>query len=157
GAARGPVDEVPRAGCRGYHAGRVQPRDGRGGPVRPAGPDPGGPDHRRRQHPGGKGERPEPPSRKRPASPYQRPSPGGGGVSMSARILFSTAARILTQLRHDKRTIGLIIMVPLVLLTLVYYLFEKQPFIFDHIGLILLGLFPFVIMFLITSIAMLRE
>lgn len=76
---------------------------------------------------------------------------------MSARILFSTAARILTQLRHDKRTIALIIMVPLVLLTLVYYLFEKQPFIFDRIGLILLGLFPFVIMFLITSIAMLRE
>jgi len=76
---------------------------------------------------------------------------------MSARILFSTAARILTQLRHDKRTIGLIIGVPLVLLTLIYYLFEKQPGVFDHIGLILLGLFPFVIMFLITSIAMLRE
>jgi ABC-2 type transport system permease protein len=76
---------------------------------------------------------------------------------MSARILFSTAARILTQLRHDKRTIALIIGVPLVLLTLIYYLFEKQPGVFDHVGLILLGLFPFVIMFLITSIAMLRE
>jgi len=76
---------------------------------------------------------------------------------MSARILFSTAARILTQLRHDKRTSALIIGVPLVLLTLIYYLFEKQPGVFDHVGLILLGLFPFVIMFLITSIAMLRE
>jgi len=76
---------------------------------------------------------------------------------MSARILFSTAARILSQLRHDKRTIGLIVVVPLVLLTLVYYLFEKQPGVFDEIGLIMLGLFPFVIMFLITSIAMLRE
>jgi ABC-2 type transport system permease protein len=76
---------------------------------------------------------------------------------MSVRILFSTAARILRQLRHDRRTIALIIAVPLVLLTLVYYLFEKQHGIFDHIGLIMLGLFPFVIMFLITSIAMLRE
>lgn len=76
---------------------------------------------------------------------------------MSARILFSTTGRVLRQLRHDKRTIALIVLVPLVLLTLVYYLFEKQPFIFDHIGLIMLGLFPFVIMFLITSIAMLRE
>jgi len=76
---------------------------------------------------------------------------------MSARILFSTATRILSQLRHDKRTIGLIVVVPLVLLTLVYYLFEKQPGVFDQIGLIMLGLFPFVIMFLITSIAMLRE
>jgi ABC-2 type transport system permease protein len=76
---------------------------------------------------------------------------------MSARILFSTTGRVLRQLRHDKRTIALIVLVPLVLLTLVYYLFEKQPFIFDRIGLIMLGLFPFVIMFLITSIAMLRE
>lgn len=76
---------------------------------------------------------------------------------MSVRILFSTTGRVLRQLRHDKRTIALIVLVPLVLLTLVYYLFEKQPFIFDHIGLIMLGLFPFVLMFLITSIAMLRE
>jgi ABC-2 type transport system permease protein len=76
---------------------------------------------------------------------------------MSLRILFSTTGRVLRQLRHDKRTIALIVLVPLVLLTLVYYLFEKQSFIFDHIGLIMLGLFPFVIMFLITSIAMLRE
>jgi ABC-2 type transport system permease protein len=76
---------------------------------------------------------------------------------MSARILLSTTRRVLTQLRHDRRTIAMIIGVPLVLLTLVYYLFEKQAGIFDHIGLIMLGLFPFVLMFLITSIAMLRE
>jgi ABC-2 type transport system permease protein len=76
---------------------------------------------------------------------------------MSARILFSTTWRILTQLRHDRRTIAMIIVVPLVLLTLVYYLFENRPGTFDAIGLIMLGLFPFVLMFLITSIAMLRE
>jgi ABC-2 type transport system permease protein len=76
---------------------------------------------------------------------------------MSARILFSTTRRVLTQLRHDRRTIALVILVPVLLLTLVYYLFEKQPGVFDQIGLIMLGLFPFAIMFLITSIAMLRE
>jgi ABC-2 type transport system permease protein len=76
---------------------------------------------------------------------------------MSVRILFSTTDRVLRQLRHDRRTIGLVVMVPLVLLTLLYYLFDKQPGIFDRIGLIMLGLFPFVLMFLITSIAMLRE
>jgi ABC-2 type transport system permease protein len=76
---------------------------------------------------------------------------------MSARILFSTTWRILTQLRHDRRTIAMIVVVPLVLLTLVYYLFENRPGTFDAIGLIMLGLFPFVLMFLITSIAMLRE
>lgn len=73
------------------------------------------------------------------------------------RILASTTDRILRQLRHDHRTIGLMVVVPVVLLTLLYFMFEKQPGTFDRIGLIMLGVFPFVIMFLITSIAMLRE
>ena len=57
---------------------------------------------------------------------------------MSATILFSTTRRVLTQLRHDKRTIALVVLVPVVLLTLVYYLFEKQPGVFNEIGLIML-------------------
>jgi ABC-2 type transport system permease protein len=76
---------------------------------------------------------------------------------MSARILGSTTRRILTQLRHDHRTVGLLVVVPVVLLTLLYFMFEDAPGVFDGIGLIMLGVFPFVIMFLITSIAMLRE
>jgi len=46
---------------------------------------------------------------------------------------------------------------------LLYFMFKNeallpgQPSTFDRIGLIMLGVFPFVIMFLITSIAMLRE
>jgi ABC-2 type transport system permease protein len=76
---------------------------------------------------------------------------------MSARILASTTGRILRQLRHDHRTIGLLVVVPVVLLTLLYYMFRDVEPIFDRIGLVMLGIFPFVIMFLVTSIAMLRE
>ena len=76
---------------------------------------------------------------------------------MSPKILLRTTGRVLRQLSHDRRTIAMIIVLPLVLLTLVYYLFQKQSFIFDRIGLIMIGLFPFILMFLITSIAMLRE
>ena len=76
---------------------------------------------------------------------------------MNPRILGSTIKRILGQLRHDKRTIGLLIMVPVVLLTLLYFMFEDSPRTFQGVGLIMLGIFPFTIMFLITSIAMLRE
>ena len=76
---------------------------------------------------------------------------------MSLAILFSTTGRVLHQLRHDKRSIALIIGIPLLLLTLVYYLFEKQPGVFNEVGLIMLGLFPFMLMFIITSVAMLRE
>jgi ABC-2 type transport system permease protein len=76
---------------------------------------------------------------------------------MSARILGSTTRRILSQLRHDHRTVGLLVVVPVILLTLLYFMYEDAPGVFDRIGLIMLGVFPFVIMFLITSIAMLRE
>ncbi|GAA5196670.1 ABC transporter permease [Rugosimonospora acidiphila] len=76
---------------------------------------------------------------------------------MSATIMLRTTARVLRQLAHDRRTIVMIIGLPLVLLTLVYYLFENQPGTFDRVGLVMLCVFPFVLMFLITSIAMLRE
>jgi ABC-2 type transport system permease protein len=72
-------------------------------------------------------------------------------------IYVSTVRRILGQLRHDRRTIGLLIVVPPLLLTLLYYMFKQTAFVFQGIALIMLGVFPFVIMFLITSIAMLRE
>jgi ABC-2 type transport system permease protein len=76
---------------------------------------------------------------------------------VNPRILFSTTGRVLRQLRHDRRTLALILLVPALLLTLIYYVFDGRPLIFDSVGLIMLGIFPFVLMFLITSIAMLRE
>ncbi|NUO61926.1 MAG: ABC transporter permease [Hamadaea sp.] len=71
--------------------------------------------------------------------------------------LLHTTARILRQLRHDKRTIALLVVVPTLLLTLLYFMYDNQEMIFDRVALIMLGLFPFIIMFLVTSIAMLRE
>jgi ABC-2 type transport system permease protein len=76
---------------------------------------------------------------------------------MHPRLTLSTATRILRQLRHDKRTIALILVIPTLLLTLLKYLFEKEPMVFNQVGLIMLGVFPLVIMFLLTSVAMLRE
>ncbi|GIE74234.1 transport permease protein [Actinoplanes philippinensis] len=72
-------------------------------------------------------------------------------------ILVSTVKRILSQLRHDPRTIAMIIVVPTLLITLMYFMYEGQPRVFDRIALTMLGVFPFIVMFLITSIAMLRE
>jgi ABC-2 type transport system permease protein len=72
-------------------------------------------------------------------------------------IFLSTIRRIITQLRHDPRTIAMIIVVPTLLITLIYFMYEGQAGVFDRIALTMLGIFPFVVMFLITSIAMLRE
>ncbi|MGI8415883.1 MAG: ABC transporter permease, partial [Nakamurella sp.] len=76
---------------------------------------------------------------------------------MTARILGATIVRILRQLRHDPRTIGLMLVVPLLLMTLLYFMFDGSQPMVSGLLLIMLGIFPFIIMFLVTSIAMLRE
>ena len=64
---------------------------------------------------------------------------------------------MLTQLRRDQRTIALLLVVPAALLTLIKFVFDHDPGSFDRIGGPLVGLFPFITMFLVTSITMLRE
>jgi ABC-2 type transport system permease protein len=76
---------------------------------------------------------------------------------MTPRITLATAGRVLRQLRHDHRTLALIILVPPLLVTLMKYVFYGQEETFDRIGAPLVGIFPFISMFLVTSIAMLRE
>lgn len=76
---------------------------------------------------------------------------------MNARITLATAARVAAQLRRDHRTLALILVVPPALLTLLRYVLDEPPGSFARIGAPLIGLFPLIIMFLIASIAMLRE
>ncbi|MEX1023387.1 MAG: ABC transporter permease, partial [Dehalococcoidia bacterium] len=78
-------------------------------------------------------------------------------ATSSAGRTLATAERILRQLRRDRRSLALILVVPPVLLTLMRYVFDGQPGTFQRIGPPLVGLFPLILMFLITSIAMLRE
>jgi ABC-2 type transport system permease protein len=67
------------------------------------------------------------------------------------------ARRVLEQLRRDPRTIVLILGVPCLLELLLQQLFGRDSRIFQEVGTPLLGLFPFITMFLVTSITMLRE
>ena len=76
---------------------------------------------------------------------------------MSIRATWAIALRVLWQIRRDPRTIALLLVVPVVLLVLLKYVFAGRPSVFAMIGVPLCGLFLFVVMFLITSIAMLRE
>ncbi|MEP6667110.1 MAG: ABC transporter permease [Nocardioidaceae bacterium] len=75
---------------------------------------------------------------------------------MSPAVTMATARRVLAQLRHDHRTLAMLIVVPCVLLSLLAWLFDGTN-TFDSVGAPLLGIFPFVIMFLVTSVATLRE
>jgi ABC-2 type transport system permease protein len=64
---------------------------------------------------------------------------------------------VLEQLRRDPRTIALIVAVPCVLEVLLQQLFGRHSPVFQKVGTPMLGLFPFITMFLVTSITMLRE
>jgi len=75
---------------------------------------------------------------------------------MSLRLTLATAGRVLRQVRADPRTIGLLIVVPCVLIGLLAWIYNGTP-VFDRIGAPLLGVFPFVVMFLVTSVTTLRE
>jgi ABC-2 type transport system permease protein len=76
---------------------------------------------------------------------------------MSAQRTIATARRVLAQLRGDPRSVAMLLVVPVVLMILLKYAFDKSAFIFDHVAPILIAIFPFVLMFLITSVSMLRE
>jgi ABC-2 type transport system permease protein len=76
---------------------------------------------------------------------------------MHPKLTRATMRRVLTQLLHDPRTIGLMFVVPCVLLGLLAWMYQSTPHMFDRVGPALLGIFPFVVMFLITSVATLRE
>ena len=76
---------------------------------------------------------------------------------MSTSRTLATAARVLRQLRHDPRSIALMVLVPCVMLFLLRYVFDGSPRTFDSIGASLLGIFPLITMFLVASIATLRE
>ncbi|HET9171925.1 MAG TPA: ABC transporter permease [Actinospica sp.] len=76
---------------------------------------------------------------------------------MSALRTIATTRRVLAQLRHDPRTIALLLVVPCVLMTLLKYMFHGEPGVFNRTGAPLLGVFPLIVMFLITSVATLRE
>lgn len=75
---------------------------------------------------------------------------------MSVRLTIATARRVLLQVRADPRTLGLLIVVPCVLIGLLAWIFNGTK-VFDSIGAPLLGVFPFVVMFLVTSVTTLRE
>jgi len=77
---------------------------------------------------------------------------------MTPRITLAVAARVLRQLRRDHRTLAMLMVLPCLLITLLWWMFRDSPIeFFDKLGPGLLALFPFIIMFLVTSVTTLRE
>src|SRR5690606_7819498 len=155
GAAPRPVGAVPPARPTGHLAAGVQPRDGGSRAVRPAAAD-------AERSPA----RPRDPARAaRPDRCVGRrggvPDPcgcadDGGGRPMSPHLTLATAARVLRQIRNDPRTIGILVLLPCLLIGLIAWMFDGTP-VLDQFGPLLVGLFPLIVMFLVTSVATFRE
>ena len=75
---------------------------------------------------------------------------------MSRPVAFVVAQRVLHQLRSDHRTVALMLIMPSLLVGLFAWLFSGGAF-FQSIGPMVLALFPFVLMFVVTAISTLRE
>ena len=79
------------------------------------------------------------------------------------RAYLATTGRILRQLAGDHRSVAMILVVPSLVIALMYFMFQNAPHRpgtpspFNNACLIMLGVFPLIIMFLITSITMQRE
>jgi ABC-2 type transport system permease protein len=76
---------------------------------------------------------------------------------MTPRILFAVTGRVLTQVRRDHRTLAMLLLVPTLLIVLLWWMFKDQGPVFDQLGPALVALFPFIVMFLVTSVTTLRE
>ena len=77
---------------------------------------------------------------------------------MRAKTTLAVASRVLTQIRRDHRTLAMLLVLPCLLITLLWWMFEEQPGdSFDRFGPGLLAMFPFIVMFLVTSVTTLRE
>jgi ABC-2 type transport system permease protein len=76
---------------------------------------------------------------------------------MTPRVTFAVAARVVAQLRRDHRTVAMLIVLPALLVSLMWWMFHDTPNTFDRVGGPLLAVFPAIIMFIVTSVATLRE
>ena len=88
------------------------------------------------------------------------PAPARRGARTSLRIMTAVAGRVLQQLRRDHRTLAMLLVLPCLILTLLWWMFDDLPgggVGFDRLGPALLALIPFIVMFLVTSVTTLRE
>jgi len=77
---------------------------------------------------------------------------------MTLRITLAVAGRVLTQVRRDHRTAAMLLVLPCLLITLMWWMFlDSFGDPFNRFGPALLAMFPFIVMFLVTSVTTLRE
>jgi len=74
------------------------------------------------------------------------------------RVTLAVTRRVLTQLRRDRRTLAMLLVLPCAIITLLWWMFTDLPGEgFSALAPALLAQIPFIVMFLVTSVTTLRE
>lgn len=76
---------------------------------------------------------------------------------MTPRVTGAIAVRVLKQLRNDRRTSAMLLVLPCALITLLWWIYTDSGALFDRVGPSLLAVFPCLVMFLVTSVTTLAE
>jgi ABC transporter DrrB family efflux protein len=76
--------------------------------------------------------------------------------TISWTLTWATGRRVLAQLRHDQRTIAMMLAVPSVLMILLRYVLDN-PVALNRFAPVYIGIFPFVVMFMVAAITTQRE
>ena len=76
---------------------------------------------------------------------------------MSLDRALAIAGRIVSQMRHDPRTLGMMFFVPLLLMGLIYLSLPDQPGLFDSLAPAVLGVMVLFFVFILTGVSFLRE
>ena len=71
-------------------------------------------------------------------------------------LTWATARRVLAQLRHDPRTIALMVAVPAILMILLRYVLDN-PVALNRFAPEFIGVFPLVVMFIVAAVTTQRE
>ena len=76
---------------------------------------------------------------------------------MSIDRTVAIAVRIVRQITRDRRSVALIVVAPLVVMSLVGFSFQDQPAILDNAAPALIGVFALIFTFMLTAVSFLRE
>lgn len=77
---------------------------------------------------------------------------------MSPRTTLAVAGRVLRQMRRDHRSLVMLLLLPTLLMSVLWWMYsDRSAEVFDRVAPSLLALFPFFVMFLVTSVTTLRE
>lgn len=76
---------------------------------------------------------------------------------MNVSLTLVTGARVLRQLRADPRSLALLLVIPVLLLVLLYYIYDGNQPLFSFIAVVMTAVLPLTLMFIVSSVTMQRE